>query len=1173
MIPRAKYLLMASLVGAFLLAPMFVQRLNAQVLYGSVVGTVTDQTGAVVPKASLAITNVNTGQTREGTTDDAGYYSIPNVLEGTYDLSVKKTGFRPYLEKDVRVSINTVTRINPGLQLGAVTESVTVEASAAVLQTTKSDVSVNLESRAMANLPLSNYRNYQTLINLVPGATPARFQNAEADTPGRSLTTNVNGQQRGANNTRLDGSADILVTLPHHAVYVPPVEGIEEVNIATNDFDAEQGMTGGAAVTVVTKAGTNDFHGSLFAFHFDNVLRTFLWDENRANLAKKPKSIRNIDGGSIGGPIKKNKLFFFADWEGTFERVSRSVRASVPTDTLRTGDFSQFLGDPILDASGNPILVPTTEGAMVPLQEGMVFDPFSGNLDGTGRSVFSSDGALNVIPTSRLNTPMMTLLDLVPQPNLPGEIDNYFVSGTQRLNRNNIDAKINWNRNDKHQLWFKYSTMRATFSSGGFSLGAAGGECLCDGGLGTTATRVQIAAIGQTYTVSPNFLIDATLGWTRFGQAAQPPDQVSGINFGLDVLGIPGTNGPDPREAGMPVFYISGYSALGNPEGWNPAFRNDQSYTFNANASWMKGAHEIRFGFDYVHHLMNHFQPELGEGPRGGFDFAGGVTALNPDAIGAAVGFQGDTPSFENDWNGLAAFLLGTPDYSGKSTQYIKMDSLEGQYALYVRDRWRATPKLTLDLGLRWELYPDRRRSAGLGIESYDPTTNEALIGGRGDVPRDNGVGYSKKLFAPRVGFAYQLTKSTVIRSGFGITYHSHPWGAQALRGWFPLTVVGSFSGINGYQPVTTDPTYVADGIPNEPLGPNVGIPSILGFDISTGRVPLPNAAEDGYPAANQLLHRGYIQSWNFIIEHELPGELVTSVGYVGSASVRDFSFRNINAGQTPGLGNDGQPLYAQFGRTAATRLYDGMLHSNYHSLQVSLNRRFTGGLLLKGAYTYSRAIDMTDYSDWTETIWPALSEWNRNRAPADYNIPHNFQFAYLYELPFGSGKKWASAGASKAVLGGWQINGIFSSFTGRQYTLSASDTSLNMPGNWQTPDQVKPTVEKLGKIADDGTFFDTSAFARVTDVRFGTVGRNTMRGPGVVNMDLSLFRTFKLTEKFNLQFRAEAFNLSNTPHFTNPDGDANSENFGKVLSTDAGDSTSAGGRSREFRFGLRLGF
>jgi hypothetical protein len=1144
---------------------------SAQVLYGSVVGTVTDQTGAVVPKATVTITNVATTQTKEATTDDAGYYSIINVLEGTYNLTVKAAGFRPYEEKNVVVAINSVRQVNVSLQLGPLTESVTVEASAAVLQTTKADVSTSLEARAVENLPLSNYRNFQTLINLVPGATPGRFQNAEADTPERALSNNVNGQQRGANNTRLDGSADILVTMPHHAVYIPPVESIQEVNVSTNNFDAEQGMTGGAAVTVVTKSGTNDFHGSIFGFHNNKATRAFTWDENRAGVRNKPKTIQNIDGGSIGGPIKKDKLFFFADWEGLFERANRSRLESIPPKQYFSGDLSSFLGDQILDASGNPIMVPTTEGGSVPLQEGMIFDPYTGNLDGTGRSVISYGGQVNVIPPDRLNGPMMKLLNLLPDANQPGDFNNYFASGTQRLNRHNIDGKINWNRNDKHQLWFKYSTMVAKFTSAGFSLGAAGGEDIGDGGLGGCHTRTQIAGIGQTYTVSPTFLVDATLGWTRFGQACQPPDQLSGVNFGSDVLGIPGTNGPDPREAGMPLFY-SNWSTLGNPEGWNPAFRNDQSYTFNVNANWTKGAHDIRFGFDYLHHLMNHFQPELGEGPRGGFGFYSGPLALNPSALEETVGFQGDTPDFETDQASLAAFMMGIPAYAAKSSQYIKMDSLEGQWALFIRDRWRVTPKLTFTLGVRWELYPNRRRSAGLGIESYDPTTNEALIGGRGGIPRDNGVGWSKKLFAPRVGFAYQLTPTTVIRSGYGITYHSHPWGAQALRGWFPLTVVATFNGVNGYQPVTTDPTYVADGIPNEPLGPNVGIPSILDFDISSGRVPLPNAAEDGFPAANKLMRRGYIQSWNFIVEHKFPGEMVTSIGYVGSRSVRDFAFRNINAGQVLGAGLDGQPLYALFGRTASTRLWDGMLGSSYHSLQFALNRRMTSGLLLKAAYTYSHAIDMADYSDWTETYWPSNLAWGRNRANASYNQPHNLQFAYVYELPFGSGKKWASnGGAGQKVLGGWQMNGIFSSFVGRQFTLSASDASLNMPDNRQTPDQVGPIVYTGCVGSDSGcTFFDTSSFVPVTDVRFGTVGRNTLRGPGVVNMDLSLYRTFKLTEKFDLQFRAEAFNLSNTPHFSNPNGNANSSRFGQVTSTQ---SAWGLGRSREFRFGFRLGF
>jgi hypothetical protein len=1141
---------------------------SGQVLYGSLVGTLTDATGAVVPKATVAVKNTSTGLSREATTNEAGYYSIQNLLEGDYDMTVTASGFRPYTQRGINVSINRVTRVDAAIEVGAVSEQVSVEATSAVLQTQKADVSVSLDTRAMENVPLSGYRNFQTLINLVPGATPGRYQNAVTDTPGRALTTNVNGQERGANNTRVDGSADILVTMPHHAVYVPPVESIQEVNIATNNFDAEQGMTGGAAVTVITKSGTNTFRGSGFAMYDNSALRAFTWDENRAGITEKPKTRRNIDGGSLGGPISRNKLFFFANWEGTFERVGNSLRSSVPTADFRTGNFSRMLGAPILNAAGNQIMIPTTEGGLTPLREGMIFDPFTGSLDGTGRSVFSSGGQINVIPQSRLNVPMMKMMALVPLPNLEGDTSNYFSSGTQRLNRNNVDAKVNWNRNEKHQLWFKYSVMDALVK-GDFSLGQAGGNCLCaGGGLGAGSTLVQIAGIGQTYTLAPNMLLDGTFGWTRFGQDVTPPDL--GSNFGLDVLGIPGTNGPDPRESGMPPLYMSGYSALGNPEGWNPLFRNDQSYTVNTNMSWMKGTHDVRFGFDFVHHLMNHWQPELGEGPRGAFYFDPGVTALNTDALESAGGFRGGAPSFENDWNSVAAFLLGTPDVSGKSSQFIKMNSFENQYALYARDRWRVSPSLTLDLGLRWELYPNRWRSGGMGIESYDPTTNEALIGGKGGIPQDNGVGYSKKLFAPRLGFAYQVTDSTVVRSGYGITYASHPWGAQALRGWYPLTLVAVFSGVNGFQPVTTDPAYKAAGIPNAPLGPNVGIPSICCPDISTGRVPLPEVAETGYPRANSMLHRGYIQSWNLIVERKLPAQFVASVGYVGSSSVRGFAFLDINASQVPGSGNDGRPLFAKFGRTTTTREWDGRTHSIYHSFQTSINRRFSDGLLLKGAYTFSKAIDEATYSDWTEFTWNAASQFDRNRALASHDVPHNFQMAFVYELPFGPGKPWANTGASRQILGGWQINGLFAAYSGRPFQLTASGSSLNMPGNLQTPDQVKDNVEILGNVGGDGTYFDTTAFKRVTEVRFGNVGRNTMRGPGVTNLDLSLFRTFKLNEQFNLQFRAEAFNATNTPHFSNPNGNVNSSNFGKILSTQ---TAYALGRSREFRFGLRLSF
>jgi len=318
------------------------------------------------------------------------------------------------------------------------------------------------------------------------------------------------------------------------------------------------------------------------------------------------------------------------------------------------------------------------------------------------------------------------------------------------------------------------------------------------------------------------------------------------------------------------------------------------------------------------------------------------------------------------------------------------------------------------------------------------------------------------------------------------------------------------------------------------------------------------------------MLHRGYIQSWNLILERTLPFEIVGSVGYVGSAGVRGFAFLDINASQIPGSGDEGRPLFQKFGRTTTTREFDGRTHNNYHSLQMSLNRRFKDGLLLKGAYTYSRAIDEAAYSDWTEFMWNAPSVFYRNRAQADHNIPHNFQLGFVYELPFGEGKRWATDGTRKAIFGGWQMNGVFAAYQGRPFTVFASDASLNMPGNAQTADQVKDTVEKLGNVGNAGTFFDTSAFARVTEVRFGNTGRNILRGPGVVNLDLSLFRTFKLTDRYQLQFRAEAFNVSNTPHFANPESDVNSSDFGKVLETN-GDA--AIGHSREFRFGLHLTF
>jgi len=1088
-------------VATLLAAALLVQPVQAQVLYGSLVGSVTDPSGALVGDAVVSIANPLTGQTREVSTDSMGRFSMPNILPGNYDLKVTKTGFRAYTRTGVSITLNTVTRADIGLEVGAVTETVTVAAAATPLQTDKADVHVEINVAAMKNLTLPNYRNYQSLINLVPGATPAIFQNAITDTPARALSSNINGTNRNNNNTKIDGATNVYIWLPHHTAYVPPVETIDTVNITTNAMDAEQGMAGGAAITVNTKSGTNQFHGTGFAFYDSHNLRArnfFL------RTPTKPRTVNNIDGGTLGGPIVQNKLFFFGGWEGTRERGSRNRQLSVGTGALRSGDFSR---------TGTTI-----------------YDPDTGDDQGRGRRAFDN----NSIPLSRQSSIMRKLQDLVPAANAPGEFANYFVVGSQAMNRDNFDVKMNWNRNDRSVIWGKWGLMDAQVT-GPFSFGAAGGPCLCDGGSGVGDTVVNVATIGSSYTVSSNFLIDGTIGFTRMGQVVTGPD--FGNNFGLDVLGIPGTNGPDPRQSGLPIFNIGGYTGLGNTEGWSPIFRNDQSWTLTTNANWVKGSHDLRFGFEGIHHHLNHWQPELGAGPRGTFGFGGAVSALN----------GGPSP---DRFNGYAQFLLGLTSSVGKSIQFNKMTGLEYQLGWYVRDRWAVTPKLTLTLGLRYELYPLMTRASG-GIERYDQATNQVFLGGYGNQPKNAGVTTSKKLFAPRLGIAYRLNDATVIRTGYGITYNPMPL-ARPLRGFYPLTIGSDFTALNTFAPFNR----IEQGIPN-----------ICCPDLSSGVVQLPAPALMRTPFLGQL-KRGYIQSWNFFVERKLPAEFVMSVGYVGTQTVRSFADLDINAATAPGTGNAGRPAFSTFRRITSTLLWQGWVNANYHSLQVAVNRHFTRSLMIKGAYTYSRAINWTDDDGWAGMpITNHQPSLRRNRAQAGYNIPQIFNVGYVYELPLGKGKRWANSNpAARAVLGGWQLNGIFSAFQGRPFTVGASGASLNMPGTGQTADQAKSDVTKIGQIGPGTKFYDPDAFLPVTAVRFGTTGRNILRNPGVVNLSQSIFKAFPIREGWELTFRAEAFNAGNTPHF----GGAASNASDRVSFMQI---TGAASDERQFRLGLRLQF
>lgn len=392
---------------------------------------------------------------------------------------------------------------------------------------------------------------------------------------------------------------------------------------------------------------------------------------------------------------------------------------------------------------------------------------------------------------------------------------------------------------------------------------------------------------------------------------------------------------------------------------------------------------------------------------------------------------------------------------------------------------------------------------------------------------------------APRLGVAYRLNARSVVRAGYGITFNPLPL-ARPLRGSFPLTIAADFQDPNNFQPFNRI---------------EQGIPEFCCPDLSAGVVPLPPTAIIRTPGLG-LLKRGYIQSWNLVVERRLPREFVTSVGYVGTQTTRGFFDLDINAA-APGTGIPGRPAFAAFGRAISTSLLQGGVNANYHSLQATVHRRLTGGLLLRAAYTFSRAINWADDDGGVALLWNPPSVLHRNRAQAGYNIPHNFQLGAVYELPFGK---------RKPVLGGWQLSGAFGAFQGRPFTVTSGGASLNAPGNAQTADQVLSNVTKLGPVGSGARFYDPEAFRAVTQVRFGTSGRNLLRGPGVVNANVSLFKAFRIAEQFQLTFRAEAFNLANTPHFANPAANATDRTSFFAI-------TVADPDERQFRFGLRLGF
>jgi hypothetical protein len=1099
-----------TLAAALLLAAA--DTAQGQVLYGSLVGNVTDSSAAAVPGVEVQATNASTNQTRTVLTNSEGGYTLPNLAAGSYVLTFSKAGFRPVRNTQILVSINTVIRTDAQLEVGALTESVTVSTDAVALQTDRAEVRAEITSKTLVNVPVGPGRNYQALFGLLPGFTPPNQSASVPGNPSRAMGFSVNGTSGQSNNTRIDGASSTNVWRPSFVAYVPALESIETVNVVTNSFDAEQGLAGGAAISVQIKSGTNALHGSAFEYYNGNATKAkpfFLPVTER-----KPKDVYNQFGATVGGPVIKDKLFYFTSYEGTFNHRFASLLGSVPTPAMRTGDLS---GAP----AGR-----------------LIFDPFTGAADGSGRTSFPG----SLIPVSRMPDAVRKIIPLWPAPTGSGTQNNYYSAGRFTLDRHTIDTKVNYNFSPKFTAFGRYSYLHFNTQNSQFFGPELGGVPIAGGQAGVGSGHSTSLTLAGTYVFTPNFVIDANFGYTRLEADSRQPrlDEQVGRNF----LGLPGTNGSRWFEGGWPQLNIANFSILGAPNAFQPNLLNDPQYQYVANANWTKGSHNLRFGTDIYEQQLNQTQPEFFGaffGASGGFSFAPGETSLRG---GPAT----------SEYNSFASFLLGATDTLGKIQLIPDSFSLKTRlYSFYARDQWQASRKLTISYGVRWEYFPMPSRQER-GVERYDFETGKMLVCGVGSVPADCGMNMSKKRFVPRGGLAYRLSETMVLRAGYGIT--NDPYNlARPLRVNYPVLVSLNLNSPNGFAPASR----LADGIP---LIPNP--------DLGNGIIPI-----DGNVAVNTVdpnnFKRGYIQSWNVAMQKQFRDGWVGEAAYVATRSVGQLAYYDRNVGRVGG-GNASRPLFQKFGRGQRTAEITGLGTYKYDSLQAKLERRFSRGLQVGVAYTFSKNMGIAGNEDGDGSPAIGIPEfYDLNWARTTLDRTHNLQIHGIVELPFGRGKKWMTQGFGAAILGGWQINGAASMFTGQPFTVTSPGTSLNAPGNTQRADLVKSEVAKLGGAGPRQKFYDTTAFKEVTDVRFGTAGFNLLNSPGTFNLDTGLFRSFRITEKITAQFRAEAFNFTNTPHFTAPNGGVTSSAFMEVSGVRG--LGREGIDERVFRFGLRVAF
>ncbi|HEV2499841.1 MAG TPA: carboxypeptidase regulatory-like domain-containing protein [Terriglobia bacterium] len=1094
-----------------------------QATYGNIIGTVMDSTGAAVPGVQVSIKNVATGVVVTAETNDSGNYTAPNLLPGTYTLNFSKQGFQSFSQQNVTVVVGTSSRVDAKLQVGSMSQTVTVTGAPPLLQTTNAEVTTDLTSHTLQSLPVIN-RNFTSFELLVPGTVKNNFQHPLNENPGNDILVNTNGQEYANDNFMIDGTTNNDAVLGIINVN-PPLDSIQEAKVTTSNYQAEFSQAGGSVIQVQTKSGSNQIHGSIFEYLQNDIFQArdpFTQGIHAPGTPAPahrgiPELRWNQFGGSVGGPIKKDKAWWFFDYQGNREDLGGSTQTRVPTAAERQGSLA--------DLGVN------------------IYNPATGNPDGTGRQLFA--GAQ--IPTTSIVSQATNLLNFLPLPNLPGASgpgENYLANGVNNYDTDQFDIRVDHNLTDKFTYFGRYSYENIYVLSPG-AFGLYGGPEVNPQGVnmyeGRSNGLTDNGVLGADYTISPTMLTDFRFGATRYRVLENPLD--ANTNLAAQA-GIPGINLPSlAGSGGLPDMNINGTGAFQMGFQCNcPLHETENVFQWVNNWTKIVGNHTIKWGG----------QVEAAQNLRLPSDnHRAGVYAFQPNVTSSLT----DT----NSGSGLASFLLGDPSQFQRFAQ-ISTNQQDRQKRMFyfAQDTWRITPKLTLNYGLRWDTwFADTSLHPGQGGR-YDISNNTVYIPGVGGVSQSGGVNTDYHNFSLRLAIAYALTPKTVIRTGYGRSYFAGTFGwnfNDLAADIYPSIVNQNLSTTNSFFPVQ----FVAGAPPAQPsLGAAPPLPVFPAIP-SNGQLLLPDGIGTPHIPTNNTVP--WVDSYNFTVEHQFGASFTASAGYVGNVG-RDLNMGwNMNSA-IPGPGTNfdlRRPYFAQFGIEQTIFNKCDCESSNYNALQVQVVKKYSNNLSIIANYTYQRALDFGEFGTATDQYDTKL-----DYGPASFNRTQVFTLGHTYFLPFGKGQRWLSntSGVASQVISGWEWTGITSVESGMPFSPSlANNSSLNSDMSLR-PNQIGNPFS--GTLHNRNQWFNPAAYAVPGPFLFGGAGRDSLVGPPLFAADWSLLKNFKLSERFNLQFRWDVYNAFNYTNLANP-SNTNTDTPTAGLITDVQSPM------RNMQFGLHL--